>query len=92
MISYFKTVFTSSWAFVKGLGITLRYMFKPAVTVQYPTEKLHPYPPFRGAPLFDAATCIATSFTNCLKSSFLATKSVSHLISNNTPVFAFGCR
>ena len=87
MISYFKTVFTSSWAFVKGLGITLRYMFKPAVTVQYPTEKLHPYPPFRGAPLFDAATCIARFFTNVLKSSFLATKSDSQSTSIRTPIF-----
>ncbi len=82
MISYFKTVFTSSWAFVKGLGITLRYMFKPAVTVQYPTEKLHPYPPFRGAPLFDAATCIACGL--CAKACPSACIDLAHQVNPET--------
>jgi len=59
MISYFKAVFLGTWALVQGLAITLRYLFKPAVTVQYPTEKLLPYDAFRGALIFDPATCIA---------------------------------
>ena len=61
MIGYFKTVFLSTWAFVEGLWITLRYLCKPSVTVQYPTEKLVPYDAFRGMLLFDASTCIACS-------------------------------
>ncbi|MCX5794702.1 MAG: NADH-quinone oxidoreductase subunit I [Elusimicrobia bacterium] len=61
MIAYFRLVFRSTWAFVEGLWITLRYLFKPSVTVQYPTEKLVPYDAFRGALLFDPATCIACS-------------------------------
>ena len=60
-MAYFKDVFRSAWAFAEGLWITLRYLFKPALTVQYPTEKLVPYERFRGALLFDAATCIACS-------------------------------
>jgi len=59
VIGYFKDVFRSAWALVEGLWITLRYMFKPSVTVQYPTEKLVPYDAFRGALIFDPATCIA---------------------------------
>ncbi|MDD5657101.1 MAG: NADH-quinone oxidoreductase subunit I [Elusimicrobia bacterium] len=58
-MSYFKRVAGDAWAFAQGLWITLRYLFKPAVTVQYPTEKLVPYDAFRGALLFDASSCIA---------------------------------
>ncbi|HAM35903.1 MAG TPA: NADH-quinone oxidoreductase subunit I [Elusimicrobia bacterium] len=57
--AYFKSLIWGSWAFIQGLWITLRYMFKPSVTVHYPTEKLVPYDAFRGALLFDPATCIA---------------------------------
>lgn len=59
MIAYFKDVLLGTWALIKGLAITLRYLFKPAITVQYPTEKLIPYKAFRGILLFDAATCIS---------------------------------
>ena len=40
MIEYFKKIFNNSWAICKGLSVTLRTMFKPSITVQYPTEKL----------------------------------------------------
>ena len=33
---------------VKGLGVTLRTMLKPAVTLQYPHEKETPTPRARG--------------------------------------------
>lgn len=59
MDSYFGTVWQAFFATLKGMGVTLRTLFKPAVTVQYPDEKLVPYPAFRGALLFDGATCIA---------------------------------
>jgi NADH-quinone oxidoreductase chain I len=31
-----------------GLWVTLKHLFKPAVTIQYPDEKRTPYPAFRG--------------------------------------------
>ncbi|MBI4423218.1 MAG: NADH-quinone oxidoreductase subunit I [Elusimicrobia bacterium] len=65
MNDYFKHVFASASAIVQGLWITLRYLVKPAITVQYPTEKLVPYERFRGALLFDAETCIACNL--CVK-------------------------
>ncbi|MFA6092827.1 MAG: NADH-quinone oxidoreductase subunit I [Elusimicrobiota bacterium] len=57
--NYFKTIWTASVNTLKGLYVTWRYLFKPAITVQYPEEKLAPYPAFRGTLLFDAKTCIA---------------------------------
>ncbi|MGQ9858810.1 MAG: NuoI/complex I 23 kDa subunit family protein [Thermodesulfobacteriota bacterium] len=32
---------------IKGLGLTLKYFFSPAVTVQYPEERWEPYPRYR---------------------------------------------
>jgi NADH-quinone oxidoreductase chain I len=33
---------------MKGLALTLKYFFKPAVTEQYPEERWEPYPRYRG--------------------------------------------
>ena len=44
---------------LKGLWVTLKILFLPATTVQYPTEKLVPYPRFRGMLAYDAEVCIA---------------------------------
>jgi len=65
MTDYFKTVFSAASNTLKGLWVTLRYLFKPAITVQYPQEKLVPYEKFRGALLFDAETCISCNL--CVK-------------------------
>jgi NADH-quinone oxidoreductase subunit I len=65
MIAYFKMVFSNAWAIVQGLRVTLRYLFKPAITVHYPTEKLVPFEKFRGALLFDAEVCISCNL--CVK-------------------------
>lgn len=65
MIEYFRRIGAAAWATFEGLAITLRYLFKPAVTVQYPREKLVPYDLFRGALLFDADVCIACNL--CVK-------------------------
>lgn len=62
---YFKEVGSSARNIYKGLAVTLRYLFKPAVTVQYPREKLVPFELFRGVLLFDANTCIACNL--CIK-------------------------
>lgn len=61
MIDYFLEIWTAALNIAKGLQVTWRYLWKPAVTVQYPFEKLAPYAGFRGTLLFDAATCIACS-------------------------------
>ena len=65
MIAYFSKVLSASWAICQGLWITLRYLVKPSITVQYPDEKLAPYERFRGALLFDADICISCSL--CVK-------------------------
>jgi NADH-quinone oxidoreductase subunit I len=65
MSAYFGRIWSSAAAIVKGLRVTLRYLFKPSITVQYPAEKLIPYEGFRGALLFDAETCISCNL--CVK-------------------------
>ena len=65
MISYFLNIYRNTKAIVQGHWITLRYMFKPSVTIHYPDEKLVPFEKFRGALLFDAETCIACNL--CVK-------------------------
>ncbi len=59
MIDYFKTIFTTAWALMKGLGLTFRYMFTPAITVQYPYEKLTLSDRYRGALAFHPDVCIS---------------------------------
>ena len=48
MIDYFKTIWTTSTALLKGMAVTFRYMFEPKVTVQYPKEKATMSDRFRG--------------------------------------------
>jgi len=48
MIAYFKEIFSGTWSLFVGLGITIKYFFKPVVTVQYPREVLPMPPRFRG--------------------------------------------
>ncbi|MBS0185344.1 MAG: NADH-quinone oxidoreductase subunit NuoI [Proteobacteria bacterium] len=51
MNSKYLKFFLSTFGFkdlLKGLGVTLRYMFKPKVTIDYPFEKGHLSPRFRG--------------------------------------------
>lgn len=65
MFDYFKEIYDAFAAILKGLRVTFVTMFRPAITVQYPSEKLVPYPLFRGALLFDAAVCISCNL--CVK-------------------------
>ncbi len=58
------------WDLITGLAITLGYMLKPKVTVQYPEEKLKLYPRFRGLiRLFrdEAGKDLCIACTNCAK-------------------------
>jgi NADH-quinone oxidoreductase chain I len=40
MKQYFKDIFLSIWTVLIGMRITFMHMFKPAVTIQYPTVKV----------------------------------------------------
>lgn len=40
MKQYFRDIFTSVWTVLIGMRITFMHMFKPAVTIQYPTVKV----------------------------------------------------
>jgi len=61
MTTYISNVFSAAWNTLKGLWITFKIMLLPSTTVQYPTEKLLPYPRFRGMLLYDAEKCISCS-------------------------------
>jgi NADH-quinone oxidoreductase subunit I len=58
-MGYFRTVGGTAVALAKGLGVTLRGLFSPAVTVQYPYEKLNLADRFRGALAFHPDICIS---------------------------------
>jgi NAD(P)H-quinone oxidoreductase subunit I len=59
MISYFKKIFTVSLGLMKGLKVTLIHLFQPAITVQYPYEKLTLSDRYRGALAFHPDVCIS---------------------------------
>ncbi len=48
MSQYFTNLFTGAKSLLVGMGVTLREMFKPVVTVQYPRERCAITPNFRG--------------------------------------------
>jgi formate hydrogenlyase subunit 6/NADH:ubiquinone oxidoreductase subunit I len=59
MFAYFKLVFNGARGLVTGLGVTLRHLFMPSITVQYPHEKLTLSDRFRGALAFHPEICIS---------------------------------
>jgi len=59
MKNYLVFVAKAFWGTLEGLWLTLKVLFLPSVTVQYPTEKLVPYPRFRGMLAYDVGACIA---------------------------------
>jgi len=48
LIQYFKSIFIGFWSLIQGMEVTLRYMFKRRVTVQYPKERLVMTKNYRG--------------------------------------------
>ncbi len=48
MSGYFKELFQGTKSLAVGLGITIRYMVNPVVTVQYPRQTVTIPPRFRG--------------------------------------------
>ncbi len=59
MFAYFKSVYNGAKGLVTGLGVTLRHLFMPSITVQYPHEKLTLSDRFRGALAFHPEICIS---------------------------------
>lgn len=59
MKNYIDFAADATWNTLKGLWVTLKVLFLPSITVQYPTEKIVPYPRFRGMLAYDAEACIA---------------------------------
>lgn len=59
MVNYFRNIGVSAVALAKGLGVTLKYLFKPAITVQYPYQKLQLSPRYRGALAFHSEICVS---------------------------------
>jgi NADH-quinone oxidoreductase chain I len=50
MVSYFKEILVGFASLIGGMAVTIRYFFKPIVTVQYPREKIEMSPNYRGYP------------------------------------------
>jgi len=50
MVSYFKEILVGFASLLGGMAVTIRYFFKPIVTVQYPREKIEMSPKYRGYP------------------------------------------
>ena len=48
LFGYFQKILSGAWSLVAGMGVTLRYMFKPTVTVQYPRKRLELPEAYRG--------------------------------------------
>lgn len=65
MINRAKNFAVGAWSLVKGLSVTLKYCFRPAVTVQYPRQKLPMTERFRGFVGLHPEKCIVCS--QCVK-------------------------
>ena len=48
MKQYFSELYTGTKSLVEGLGVTMKALFQPIVTVQYPREEIDITPNFRG--------------------------------------------
>ncbi|MBN2645608.1 MAG: NADH-quinone oxidoreductase subunit I [Desulfuromonadaceae bacterium] len=48
MKAYFTELFTGFWSLIVGLKVTLKALFSPIVTTQYPREKIEITPNYRG--------------------------------------------
>lgn len=48
LAQYFKNIIWGGWSLIAGLGVTIRYMFKPVITVQYPRKRMPLPDAYRG--------------------------------------------
>jgi len=58
MINCAKNLIVGVWSLIKGLVVTLKYFFRPTVTLQYPTEKQPMNDRFRGLVGLHPEKCI----------------------------------
>ena len=47
-MSYWKEIAEGGWSLVEGMKVTLRHLFRPIVTVQYPRRQIPMTPAYRG--------------------------------------------
>ncbi|MEW6265685.1 MAG: NADH-quinone oxidoreductase subunit I [Thermodesulfobacteriota bacterium] len=45
---YFHNIVAGAWSLIAGMGVTIRYFFKPPVTVEYPRHRLSLPEAYRG--------------------------------------------
>jgi len=57
--AYCRGIAKGLWAVLIGMKVTLRHLFKPPVTMQYPDETWTMPPAFRGQLACDVEACIA---------------------------------
>ena len=48
VVGYIREVISGAWSLAAGMGVTIRYMFTPVSTVQYPRQRLPLPAAFRG--------------------------------------------
>ena len=77
-ILYFQEIITGSKSLVVGLWITLKRLFSPIVTVQYPRQKLTMTPNFRGH--IEAIRFDDTKTHHCVACGLCARTCPSHVI------------
>jgi len=47
-MGYFKDILVGGWSLVKGLEVTIKRLYRPVVTLQYPRHKIEMSPSYRG--------------------------------------------
>jgi len=47
-MAYWKEIVEGGWSLVEGMRVTVRRLFRPVVTVQYPRKQLDMSPAYRG--------------------------------------------
>jgi NADH-quinone oxidoreductase subunit I len=57
MPGYFQDIWTGVTTVLEGMMVTLRHVFKPTITIQYPKEKVPMYPRTRAMLVNDAKDC-----------------------------------
>ena len=59
MIKRIKRIFSDSFSLLQGLAVTGKYLFKPAVTLQYPKQRWKPPARYRGRVALRPKKCIS---------------------------------
>jgi len=59
MIKRIKRIFSDSFSLLQGLAVTGKYLFKPAVTLQYPKQRWTPPARYRGRVALRPKKCIS---------------------------------